>query len=604
MKAIMAQQTPGFAALGVIGAIAALGIAAQSTRSTGQDTTVRGPYYTENFAGASACARCHTQKLGDDPEDFVVLTEYTTWRIHDKHSLAYVALEAPRGQQILQTLRKKSDKIDVAAETACLNCHGLHFPGRLNDPEALKDGVSCETCHGPSSKWMTPHSTEKDKWRRRTPEEKFRDYGMYDVRDPLQRANLCFSCHIGNASEGKVVTHAMFAAGHPPLRSMEIALFSENMPRHWRLTKDVPYLQQASRTGQGNVLKAYQWDSAPYQQSQLVLATSLGGLKAAMQLASDRANAAASDRKQRWPELQQISAATITENWPELALAHSDCYACHHELERPSWRQRRGYVGKPGRVQFRSWPYALAAAGIDKGPRDPLAPLIQQLANACSERPFGEPAHVADAARKISDWTAAAGPISNYQPDRAAWLKKLCNGSADDFPDFETARQLVAAIDVIHAECGAAESREWKDVIGQLRAELNLVSLDWARKERIRLLARLLGKISETDDLLKSPRALDALDRITGRGFEEAFADKSAESLAGRKEVNQFLATLRQNGGRSLTAAYYENNGAFLKELQTINNKEWDQTSEKMSRYDPARFRKLLGEVSRLVGER
>jgi hypothetical protein len=32
--------------------------------------------------------------------------------------------------------------------------------------------------------------------------------------------------------------------------------------------------------------------------------------------------------------------------WPELATF--DCYACHHSLQLPSWRQARGYTGTPG----------------------------------------------------------------------------------------------------------------------------------------------------------------------------------------------------------------------------------------------------------------
>ena len=57
---------------------------------------------------------------------------------------------------------------------------------------------------------------------------------MIDVRNPVRRAEQCFSCHIGNVEEGKLVTHAMYAAGHPPLPSIEIESFAKQMPRHWR----------------------------------------------------------------------------------------------------------------------------------------------------------------------------------------------------------------------------------------------------------------------------------------------------------------------------------------------------------------------------------
>ena len=32
---------------------------------------------------------------------------------------------------------------------------------------------------------------------------------------------MCLSCHLGNAREGRVVTHEMYAAGHPPLPGFE-----------------------------------------------------------------------------------------------------------------------------------------------------------------------------------------------------------------------------------------------------------------------------------------------------------------------------------------------------------------------------------------------
>ena len=56
---------------------------------------------------------------------------------------------------------------------------------------------------------------------------------MVDVRVPEIQANQCLSCHIGDASQGKVVTHEMYAAGHPPLPSIEVATFANSIPRHW-----------------------------------------------------------------------------------------------------------------------------------------------------------------------------------------------------------------------------------------------------------------------------------------------------------------------------------------------------------------------------------
>ena len=85
----------------------------------------------------------------------------------------------------------------------------------------MSQGVSCDGCHGPAERWLQPHAFNTKMWRALSPEEKETRFGMFNVRDPVKQAQLCMSCHVGNAAEGKVVTHAMMAAGHPPLPSLK-----------------------------------------------------------------------------------------------------------------------------------------------------------------------------------------------------------------------------------------------------------------------------------------------------------------------------------------------------------------------------------------------
>src|SRR5262249_39586398 len=154
---------------------------------------------------------------------------------------AFAVLEGSRGRRMSQLLTGDENITDfvLEPEAGCLGCHSMHFPGQEGDLFSRKDGVSCEGCHGPSSKWIGPHFAAPTTWRKKTPEQKYAE-GMRDLRNPVVRATLCSSCHIGNAEEGKVVTHAMFAAGHPPLTGFEVATFSKNLPQHWYDLKDVP----------------------------------------------------------------------------------------------------------------------------------------------------------------------------------------------------------------------------------------------------------------------------------------------------------------------------------------------------------------------------
>src|SRR5437870_1420473 len=53
------------------------------------------------YLGAGQCINCHTAgRTGNRTEDFVLLTEFATWRTQDRHSLAYIALLGPRGKQM------------------------------------------------------------------------------------------------------------------------------------------------------------------------------------------------------------------------------------------------------------------------------------------------------------------------------------------------------------------------------------------------------------------------------------------------------------------------------------------------------------------------
>ena len=110
----------------------------------------------------------------------------------------------------------------------------------LKDDFSFQDGVNCEVCHGPLD--ITKH-TEAD-WRLNDPDNK-RKMGMADLRNPATRAELCLSCHVGNAEAGRVVTHPMYAAGHPPLPSVDIARFVKNIPQHWRDMNQVPWWEVA-----------------------------------------------------------------------------------------------------------------------------------------------------------------------------------------------------------------------------------------------------------------------------------------------------------------------------------------------------------------------
>ena len=152
------------------------------------------------------------------------MTEFPIYDTQDKHKLAYSALTGDRGKEMSRLLG-----YDVKTKDQCLNCHstadrdkGTQFYSREDE------GVTCVACHGTVAEWVEIHQRTGDgPWQKLDRKTKEELYGMNDLWDPVRRAETCASCHIGNYAQGKVVTHAMYAAGHPPLPSFEAATFSE-----------------------------------------------------------------------------------------------------------------------------------------------------------------------------------------------------------------------------------------------------------------------------------------------------------------------------------------------------------------------------------------
>ena len=220
--------------------------------------------------------------------------EYSTWVTQDKHSRAYTVLSGPVGVRMAKILGLP------AANTApkCLACHAIDAAAsqqaRTFD---ISDGVSCESCHGPASAWLGPHTTVG--W---THQQSLK-LGMYDTRNLILRTQRCLECHLG--TKNKYVDHEMLAAGHPDLY-FELDSFEAAMPRHWKQPLDQDAWRDVRDWGTGQAVQ----------------------LSAEMKYLQDLT------QRQQWPEYTQL-----------------DCFACHHSLVKTenSWRQRRGYAGRrPG----------------------------------------------------------------------------------------------------------------------------------------------------------------------------------------------------------------------------------------------------------------
>ena len=226
--------------------------------------------------------------------------EYSTWVVKDKHAHAFAVLSNPVATRMAKILG--IDKADTAPK--CLACHALSVPeaDRARTFDST-DGVSCESCHGPASNWLGPHTTKG--WTH----ERSIAAGMRDLRDPVHRAENCLTCHLGTSE--KAVDHEMIAAGHPDLY-FELASFSAAMPRHWNE-------HAAEDRTKGD----------PFADVRMLAAGQAVQLREQLQrVARDAQNKA---QGSAWPEFSDL-----------------DCFACHHSLTNAenSWRQELGYAGR------------------------------------------------------------------------------------------------------------------------------------------------------------------------------------------------------------------------------------------------------------------
>lgn len=325
-----------------------------------------------NGPGGCAAASCHGSVQPKDTTR-VLQNEYSIWIAQDKHAHSFNVLSnsvSLRMGRILGIGRPDQ-------EAKCLVCHALYIqPENRARSFELGDGVSCESCHGPASGWLGPH-TIKD-W----PHEKSVDLGMVDLRDYAHRTERCLTCHVGTAE--KFVDHEMIAAGHPDL-TFELDAFSSQMPRHWKYSQDDGWhLVQAWAVGSSIQLRE---------------------------------------------ALQRLSRRAAGPTWPEYA--ELDCFACHHNLTsaEDSWRQEIGYAGRrPGTTpwnQSRNAVLASLAAEIAPEEAKQLSADTTKLESLVSQPTANrnEISATASHASSVADQLARRAAAQNF--DRALTLRLM-----------------------------------------------------------------------------------------------------------------------------------------------------------------------------------
>src|SRR5229473_3276165 len=387
--------------------------------------------------GSCAATSCHGS-VKPIAGSRILQNEYSTWIIQDKHSRAYQALTGDVGERMARI-----PKLGAKAEEApkCLACHALNPPpeqrGRAFE---VSEGVSCESCHGPASGWLGPHTT------RAWAHEKSVTLGMHDTRNVVHRTEKCLECHLG--TKNKFVDHEMIAAGHPDL-FFELDSFSAVMPRHWKTPRES---EPGKPVEDAAWVAVREWGAGQAVQ-----------LRAAMERLTWRAKNERFDKKDVWPEYSELS-----------------CVACHHALEpaKDSWRQEHGFAGRrPGDPAWNSSRYAvfrLLAKQIDSGNAQELDRHLLAVSNEMSKL-NPDRAAVASAASAAAPLAQRiAERLATMQYDQAVTLRML-QRIADDaeniaLADERAAEQAAMAMDSLYI----AYSKDAKPAnAAEVRAAIN-----------------------------------------------------------------------------------------------------------------------------------
>lgn len=133
------------------------------------------------FVGIDACKRCHdNDSIGD---------QYKLWA-STPHANAFQSLRSVIAMQIA----KKYDIKKPSEDRRCLKCHAT---GGGKNPDIIYEGVGCEACHGPGSRYkdFDNHASFDN---RKNAYKKAIRLGMYPIigDDHIKgREKLCRYCH-------------------------------------------------------------------------------------------------------------------------------------------------------------------------------------------------------------------------------------------------------------------------------------------------------------------------------------------------------------------------------------------------------------------------
>lgn len=350
--------------------------------------------------GVATCANsvCHGSAQ-PFKESNVEQNEFALWQQFDPHATkAYQALQGAAGQSIA----KKLGLGDATQAKVCLDCHADNVPEAMRGERfQMNDGVGCEACHGGAAQWINSHAD------RSVAHADNLAKGLYPTEDPVKRAELCLSCHMG--TKDRMITHRIMGAGHPRL-AFELDTFTWLNP-HYKIDDD--YIK---RKGDWNGLR--DWGIG-----QGISAVNLLDL--------------VGDEKHGWQGI-----------FPELVLF--DCHACHKPMSGGTWAARQGTGLGPGVVRLNDsnlvmFRHVLAAVDPSAAQR------LREQTRALHQATTRDRNATFSAARALAGTIRGELPKVAAHPFEGATLGAIlqsivADGERGEFRDYAAAEQAAMAV--------------------------------------------------------------------------------------------------------------------------------------------------------------
>ncbi len=421
-----------------IGIVAVLGWLTACLTAHAQTSTPALPFTSANIhLGVSSCggSSCHGA-LEPWPNSTVQQNEFVTWQEKDPHAKAYKTLMSAESKRIAKNLG-----LNNAYEAGiCLDCHADNVPeARRAKGFQITDGVGCESCHGGAVEWLGVHvSGQAD-------HAKNVAAGLFPTEQPLARAKLCLSCHLGD--KDRVISHRIMGAGHPRL-AFELDTYTMTQPAHFRIDADY-----TKRKGMPDHIKTWAIGQA---------------------VAVDSVMEAMLDPKRNQDGI-----------FPELVFF--DCHSCHHPMSNVRWEARDGHGIGPGVPRLNDANLIMLAALLDKA--DPA--MAQQLrARTKALHQASQKGHEATltAARSLRELiTPVINKLSamRFESNDLRGLMSMLieRGQKGDYVDYAAAEQATMALSSVLDAMKLAKiisEPQYKDLSGALNQAYAAVEKDEA----------------------------------------------------------------------------------------------------------------------------